>query len=254
MVTVLSQDAFVDVLGNRTTTSPLQPCIAATFLLAALKFSREELPTLCGPCWKCGQHGQGERKARPLNNVCTRSPVRTCYENCGQWDHLPAATRRCDAEGKCSRAGSMGYSQAKSSQVPPLCKLLLSRCTGGQSVRRSGQLPMSSGGGHWCDNDLCQGGSSGSSILPCIRLGAVQCNRGNCTMLRGPVIFKIGVGGVEEELPIFVANMEEPCLLGLDFLVQSAVYIELERVQMKVYGEIVLLLCTAEQLGTPWLV
>ncbi|MPC43856.1 hypothetical protein E2C01_037510 [Portunus trituberculatus] len=42
-------------------------------------------------------------------------------------------------------------------------------------------------------------------------------------MLRSPMMSKITMGGVEEELSVLVANMEEPCLLGLDFLVQSAV-------------------------------
>ena len=42
---------------------------------------------------------------------------------------------------------------------------------------------------------------------------------GHCTMLRGPMVSTITVGGVEEKLPVFVADMEEPCLLGLDFLV-----------------------------------
>ncbi|MPC16280.1 hypothetical protein E2C01_009102 [Portunus trituberculatus] len=33
---------------------------------------------------------------------------------------------------------------------------------------------------------------------------------------RAPVMSTIMVGGVEEKLPVFVADMEEPCLLGLD--------------------------------------
>ena len=42
---------------------------------------------------------------------------------------------------------------------------------------------------------------------------------GHCMTLRGPVVSTITVSGVEEKLPVFVADMEEPCQLGLDFLV-----------------------------------
>ncbi|MPC67374.1 hypothetical protein E2C01_061549 [Portunus trituberculatus] len=61
------------------------------------------------------------------------------------------------------------------------------------------------------------------------------------------------VGGVEEKLPVFVADMEEPCLLGLDFLVQSAACVELRRMQMQVQGETVPLILkdAAEYVGAP---
>ncbi|MPC56420.1 hypothetical protein E2C01_050381 [Portunus trituberculatus] len=45
---------------------------------------------------------------------------------------------------------------------------------------------------------------------------------GHCTALRGPVMSTITVSGVEEKLPAFVADMEDPCLVGLNSLVQSA--------------------------------
>lgn len=38
---------------------------------------------------------------------------------------------------------------------------------------------------------------------------------------------------------MFVADMEEPCLLGLDFLVQSAARLDLDRMEMRVRGEVV---------------
>ena len=62
---------------------------------------------------------------------------------------------------------------------------------------------------------------------------------GHCTTLRGPVLSTITVGGVEEKLPVFVADMEKPCLLGLDFLVQNAACVDLGRMQMQVQGETV---------------
>ncbi|MPC35171.1 hypothetical protein E2C01_028589 [Portunus trituberculatus] len=62
---------------------------------------------------------------------------------------------------------------------------------------------------------------------------------GHCTKLRGPVMTMIMEGGVEEKLPVFMADMEKPCLLGLDFLVQSAACVGLGRIQMQVRGETV---------------
>ncbi|MPC52040.1 hypothetical protein E2C01_045900 [Portunus trituberculatus] len=63
----------------------------------------------------------------------------------------------------------------------------------------------------------------------------------------------ITVGGIEEKLPVFMADMEEPCLLGLGFLVQSAACVDLGRMQMQVRGETVPLILedAAEQVESP---
>ncbi|MPC61205.1 hypothetical protein E2C01_055271 [Portunus trituberculatus] len=57
---------------------------------------------------------------------------------------------------------------------------------------------------------------------------------GHCTVLRGPV-------------------MEEPCLVGLDFLVQSATCVDLGRMQMQVHGQSVPLILedAVEQVESP---
>ncbi|MPC52227.1 hypothetical protein E2C01_046090 [Portunus trituberculatus] len=47
----------------------------------------------------------------------------------------------------------------------------------------------------------------------------------------------ITVGGIEEKLPVFVADMEESYLLGLDFLVLSAASVDFRRMQMQVRGQ-----------------
>ncbi|MPC36367.1 hypothetical protein E2C01_029823 [Portunus trituberculatus] len=65
---------------------------------------------------------------------------------------------------------------------------------------------------------------------------------GHWATLRSPVMSTITVGGVEEKLPVFVADMEEPCLLGLDLLVQIAACVNLGRMQMQVRGETVSLI------------
>lgn len=51
--------------------------------------------------------------------------------------------------------------------------------------------------------------------------------------LKGPVEVCVKVGSVEEKLPVYVADMEEPCLLGLDYLMQSE---DLGRKLLKVCG------------------
>ncbi|XP_045137482.1 uncharacterized protein LOC123519898 [Portunus trituberculatus] len=75
---------------------------------------------------------------------------------------------------------------------------------------------------------------------------------GHSTTPRGPVMCTIMVGGVEK-LPAFVADMEEPCLVGLDSLVQSAASVDSGRMQMQVYEEMLPLILedAAEQVESP---
>ncbi|MPC45833.1 hypothetical protein E2C01_039539 [Portunus trituberculatus] len=64
---------------------------------------------------------------------------------------------------------------------------------------------------------------------------------GNCTMPRCPVMSMITVGGIEK-LQAFVADMEEPCLVRLDSLVQSAACVDCGRMQMQVCEEMLSLI------------
>ncbi|KAK4309250.1 hypothetical protein Pmani_007956 [Petrolisthes manimaculis] len=59
---------------------------------------------------------------------------------------------------------------------------------------------------------------------------------GHCMPLKGPVEVCVRVGSVEEKLPVYVADMEEPCLLGLDYLTQSEACVDLGRRLLKVRG------------------
>ena len=63
----------------------------------------------------------------------------------------------------------------------------------------------------------------------------------------------ISVVGVEEQLSVFVADMKEPSLLGLDFLVQNAACVDLGTMQMHVQGETVPLVLegAANQVESP---
>ncbi|MPC33271.1 hypothetical protein E2C01_026616 [Portunus trituberculatus] len=58
-------------------------------------------------------------------------------------------------------------------------------------------------------------------------VAAHVCKTDHCKMLRVPVVSMITMVGVEEMLSVFVADMEEPCLLGMDLLVQSAACVDL---------------------------
>ncbi|KAK8400958.1 hypothetical protein O3P69_002622 [Scylla paramamosain] len=51
----------------------------------------------------------------------------------------------------------------------------------------------------------------------------------HCVQLKGPVDVRIGVGSAVERLPVYVADLDEPCLLGLDYLTQSKACVDLGR-------------------------
>ena len=65
---------------------------------------------------------------------------------------------------------------------------------------------------------------------------------GHCVQLRGPVEVRIGVGSAVERLPVYVAELDEPCLLGLDYLTRSKACVDLGRRLVRVRGEEVPLL------------
>ena len=60
---------------------------------------------------------------------------------------------------------------------------------------------------------------------------------GHCTELRGPVEMRLGVGGSKEVLLVYVADMKDPCLLGLDYLTQSKACVNLGRRTLRVRRE-----------------
>ncbi len=65
---------------------------------------------------------------------------------------------------------------------------------------------------------------------------------GHCTTLRGPVEASIRVGPVEQELPVYVPDIDDPCLLGLDYLLESHVCLDFGKMRMEVQGKEVLLM------------
>ena len=60
---------------------------------------------------------------------------------------------------------------------------------------------------------------------------------GHCVQLKGPVEARIGVGSTVQRLPVYVADLDEHCLLGLDYLTQSKACVDLGRKLVRVHGE-----------------
>ena len=60
---------------------------------------------------------------------------------------------------------------------------------------------------------------------------------GHCTRLRGPVEARIGIGSKEEEMPVYVAGIDDPCLLGLDYLKMNGACLDFGDMTMSVHGE-----------------
>ncbi|XP_063845412.1 uncharacterized protein LOC135091900 [Scylla paramamosain] len=65
---------------------------------------------------------------------------------------------------------------------------------------------------------------------------------GHCVQLKGPADVRIGVGSAVERMPVYVADLDEPCLLGLDYLTQSKACVDLGRKLVRVRGQEVPLL------------
>lgn len=73
---------------------------------------------------------------------------------------------------------------------------------------------------------------------------------GRCVTLRGPVQVQITVGGAAEDLPVYVADMEGPCLLGMDFLARSEACVDVGRSVVRLRDTEVPLLLTSAVVGT----
>ena len=73
---------------------------------------------------------------------------------------------------------------------------------------------------------------------------------GHCVTLRGPVQVQITIGGAAEDLPVYVADMEEPCLLGMDFLARSEACVDVGRSVLRLRDTEVPLLLTGVAVGT----
>ncbi|MPC87815.1 hypothetical protein E2C01_082691 [Portunus trituberculatus] len=59
---------------------------------------------------------------------------------------------------------------------------------------------------------------------------------GHCVMLRGPVTMEIVIGEVVEQPPVYVADMEELCLLGVDFLVHCGASVDVGRGKLRLHN------------------
>ena len=60
---------------------------------------------------------------------------------------------------------------------------------------------------------------------------------GHCMSLQGPVNARVRVGSVEEDLPVYVADFDEECLLSYDYLVKTDACVDFGRKRMEVRGQ-----------------
>ena len=59
---------------------------------------------------------------------------------------------------------------------------------------------------------------------------------GHCAELRGPVEARITIGSEEKEMPVYIADIEDSCLLGLDYLLQSRACLDFGGMSMEIQG------------------
>ena len=60
---------------------------------------------------------------------------------------------------------------------------------------------------------------------------------GECTTMKGPVSINVGVVDVMERLPVFIADLENPCLLGLDYLTRVRACVDLRGGNIRVRSQ-----------------
>ncbi|MPC61276.1 hypothetical protein E2C01_055345 [Portunus trituberculatus] len=236
MVTVLARDHFIDALGDQqlqiyvrqvheTTVqgalskalefesflqctaklavqAPSAPRGSTRHLRVCCTQTRQSMPSprrlarqFSGVCWGCGQKGhirghcKSTRQTRSLEELPVHTatpPPSPCCANCGQWGHTRG---RCQLSQDLRQLGNdpgPGHSGWKPVDTGA------ERTFVQADVVRARHIP-------WAEQQLC---------------GVTR----HCVTLCGPVTVEIAIGEVVEQLPVYVADMEEPCLLGVDFL------------------------------------
>lgn len=80
--------------------------------------------------------------------------------------------------------------------------------------------------------------TKGLSIAPQVMCGVT----GHCEAVYGPKMVRIAVGGEVTRLPVYVADLQEPCLLGLDYLTKARAQIDMGKGTLRIRGRQVLFL------------
>ncbi|MPD01693.1 hypothetical protein E2C01_097233 [Portunus trituberculatus] len=78
-----------------------------------------------------------------------------------------------------------------------------------------------------------------SSAPACVKPDSPQqlCGvTGDYMSLQGPVNARVRVGGVEEDMSVFVADLDEECLLGYDYLTRMDAFVDFRQKRMTVRG------------------
>ncbi|ROT67655.1 hypothetical protein C7M84_014239 [Penaeus vannamei] len=191
-----------------------------------------------GICWRCGLKGHrrnectsgGANSSRSMEDH--RRPIfQPCCRACGDEDLRSArdwnreygpAGRRAAAQQDAMSPQYTRYQQV----VAPIAMRVagkINRCPVEMVVDTGSELTF-------IRKDL---------IVSCgvPKAGQKLCGvTGDCIPMRGPVWVSLNVGDMIERLPVFVAEMEDPCLLGLDYLARVEACVDLQRRRMTVRG------------------
>nr|XP_027213555.1 uncharacterized protein LOC113806594 [Penaeus vannamei] len=274
MVTVLTRDYFVDALQDRELQlyieqahpEDVQVALARALELEAfLRTSRVSGPAHLsggvarGTVW-CYPASESDRLPVYLLEVrqegappeyCPRgrrtrslerkpiSAFQPCCASCGRYGHsvtqLPVlALKTCRWE---TRRGWMrGPTASPRSSGPTQCNLSPYSRSNGPYKRNRGWEAMSN------DNGYVDTGAEKTIMRPDVLTARDYHEEprqlcgvtGHCTPLRGPVEARFSVGGSEEVLPVYVAEMEDPCLLGIDYLMQVGACIDLKKWKLRI--------------------
>ncbi|ROT61688.1 hypothetical protein C7M84_020536 [Penaeus vannamei] len=188
-----------------------------------------------GICWRCGQKGHkrnectsgGVNSSRSTNDHC-RPIFHPCCRACEDQDH---STKECQelGQGPAGRRGGcparhhVALVPVRYRQVAPPTAMRVA----GKINRRPVEMVVDTGSElTYIRKDLIV-----SCGIP--KAGQKLCGvTGDCIPMRGPVWVSLDVGDVIERLPVFVAEMEDPCLLGLDYLACLEACVDLQRRRM----------------------
>ncbi|KAK3882385.1 hypothetical protein Pcinc_013251 [Petrolisthes cinctipes] len=205
----LEFESFLRATGMRMATVGPQPEVRALWTkvprdeAAAGKDSPKEFQ---GACWECGS----PVPYLPKPQACRAGGK---HEWAGRWGHTPADTTRAPQSVSCHRS-AVGAAQVDGFVDGRPCRLVVD--TGAERT--------------FVRTDMVV-----AQTLPVTRQQLCGVT-GHCMPLKRPVEVCVRVGSVEEKLPVYVADMEEPCLLDLDYLTQSEACVDLGRRLLKVRG------------------
>ena len=178
------------------------------------------------------------RRKRSLGSVPAKA-FQPCCVNCGHYSHFSVAfTAPNDAVQVGNKEGlDRGTESQPVFLGPTLCNLSMHihiHSSGQNEDCRWEIVPDGSGHRSWKD---CPVVRSVTCERPPWGITATVWNHGALCAVMGPVEVRLGIGASEEILPVYVAEMEDPCLLGLNYLTKVGACVDLQDWMLRVLGD-----------------